>query len=1171
MARKLTFFRRRTTAVLLLFAGLYLVLATGSPLCGQTPPTSTKSSGSDSSLTTERIEQLLRELEADKTIDEETRAKIVEAYRSALKDLQSAAELTARQQSLVSDAESVATRVAQIKQQLESIQQSAPTIDTGSSLPELEQLLPQLELQLANQKKTRKAAESESQVRSQRRKEIRARMVAVQEKIAETQAQLTAAASTEISPLTTARGLQLSARRLAFEKELPALEAELAKYDAEDATDLVRLQIDHATRMAAATEKRIELLQKQIKSAREAAAELSVRKARLEAIAADESLKQYADRNQELAEKAKAVAQKLADAEHDLKAATDVHEELVRKFSTTRKKVDSVGLTSSVGALLRKQRSTLPDVTQRQSAVAMRQSLINDIQYELFEYEDERQELGELDEQISQIVAASAANGARNLEVLEAAAEDLLARKSEYLDALIRNSGQYFDTLIELDTTDQQVISLAAEYEHYIDERVLWIRSGRALTTDFSLDPSDTWLIDPTKWAEVGSAILVDARRRFPLYLIVVFPLLALLVRGRAIRRQIGHIGEMAQKANCRTIAPTFRTLGLTAIISLALPAFLVFLGWRIHKFAGEPGFLEAVGDGLRCLGLLLAALEIVRQVCRPNGLGESHFRWPRHATMAVRRQLRLLTFIALPLAFVTATLSVSDPTHGRDALERLSFLTGMGIVAVVTFRLLMPSCLLREYYAAHKGGWLERFKYVWALVAACVPLSLACLAFAGYYYTAQELFWRLFSTCVFVVSMIVIRSLFFRMLLLRRRNLSIEQSRQRAAAALANGDQDTSHAVAGIVTEDHQADISTHSIQTRRLISTGLVAVSIVGLWLIWVQVLPALAMLDNYPLWPGDSGGSMSANSNASSDPALPLPMATADSSVASSTGGPAEVPTLSDLALAILIAFVTFVLFRNGPGLLEISLLQQLPVDASVRYAITTLVSYAIILVGTIMACSTIGLQWSQIQWLATALTFGLAFGLQEMFANFVAGLIILLERPIRVGDIVTVDDVTGVVSRIRIRATSITNWDRKEYVVPNKEFITGRLLNWTLTDKTNRVCVNVGVAYGSDTERAREILLAAANDHPLILKDPPSVATFEGFGDNSLNLVLRTYLPNLDNRLEVIHQLHTTIDKAFRAEGIEIAFPQRDLHIRQVPAALGMMLDGDQASESQRGAA
>ena len=149
--------------------------------------------------------------------------------------------------------------------------------------------------------------------------------------------------------------------------------------------------------------------------------------------------------------------------------------------------------------------------------------------------------------------------------------------------------------------------------------------------------------------------------------------------------------------------------------------------------------------------------------------------------------------------------------------------------------------------------------------------------------------------------------------------------------------------------------------------------------------------------------------------------------------------------------------------------------------------------------------------------------------------------------RVGDIVTVDNIDGVVSRIRIRATTITNWDRKEYIVPNKSFITGKVLNWTLSNPMNRIIINVGIAYGSDTELARELLLKAAQEHPNVLEDPPSVATFEGFGDNALNFLLRCFLPNLDNRLATITDLHLAIDKAFRKAGITIAFPQQDVHL------------------------
>ena len=152
--------------------------------------------------------------------------------------------------------------------------------------------------------------------------------------------------------------------------------------------------------------------------------------------------------------------------------------------------------------------------------------------------------------------------------------------------------------------------------------------------------------------------------------------------------------------------------------------------------------------------------------------------------------------------------------------------------------------------------------------------------------------------------------------------------------------------------------------------------------------------------------------------------------------------EPVTYFDVGVAFIFAIFAFIATKNIPGLLEFLVLQRLPLDAPVKYAITSLARYFIALIGIFIVFSTLGLGWSKLQWLATALTFGLAFGLQEIFANFVSGLILLIERPIRVGDIITVDEVTGVVSRIRMRATTITNWDRKEYIVPNREFITGK---------------------------------------------------------------------------------------------------------------------------------
>ena len=250
------------------------------------------------------------------------------------------------------------------------------------------------------------------------------------------------------------------------------------------------------------------------------------------------------------------------------------------------------------------------------------------------------------------------------------------------------------------------------------------------------------------------------------------------------------------------------------------------------------------------------------------------------------------------------------------------------------------------------------------------------------------------------------------------------------------------------------------------------------------------------------------------------------------------------MANLLIAAFIVALTWIAVRNIPGLLEMTVLERLRIDAAGRFAFSTLARYAIVVIGLVSASSTIGIGWAKVQWLATALTFGLAFGLQEIFANFIAGLIILFERPVRVGDMVTIENVTGVVSRIRIRATTITDSDRKEFIVPNKEFITGRTLNWTLSDTINRIVINVGLAYGSDTELAREILLKAAHEHPAVLRDPAPSASFEEFGETSLRLVLRCFLPNLTERTRVIHELHTAINRELTVHGIEISPPHAE---------------------------
>ena len=196
---------------------------------------------------------------------------------------------------------------------------------------------------------------------------------------------------------------------------------------------------------------------------------------------------------------------------------------------------------------------------------------------------------------------------------------------------------------------------------------------------------------------------------------------------------------------------------------------------------------------------------------------------------------------------------------------------------------------------------------------------------------------------------------------------------------------------------------------------------------------------------------------------------------------------------------------------------------------------------------IALSFLKIQWSQYGWLVAAVSVGLGFGLQEIVANFVSGLILLFERPVRVGDVVTIDGTTGVVTRIQMRATTVTNWDHQELIVPNKDVITGKLLNWTLSNPVNRLIISVGVAYGSDTNRVRDLLAKVVSEHPDVLKEPPPTVHFNEFGDSSLNFAVRCFLGSIEQRVPVRHELNTAIYKVLNENGIAIPFPQRDIHI------------------------
>jgi potassium-dependent mechanosensitive channel len=464
-------------------------------------------------------------------------------------------------------------------------------------------------------------------------------------------------------------------------------------------------------------------------------------------------------------------------------------------------------------------------------------------------------------------------------------------------------------------------------------------------------------------------------------------------------------------------------------------------------------------------------------------------------------------------------------------------FIAAMLCFSLGLHRVLRPaSVVFQAMIVERRGGWLERFRYVWYPLCVATPAALALLAAMGYHYTARQLTLRLILTAYVLVGAVVCRAMLLRWTLVNQRRLAIQQARRRRAVAqteTASGEDVLGTAGAAAATAPER-DLATINAQMRRLIEYSLAVASALVIWFAWVDVLPALNSA-NVELWTTTIKVPRKTNGGADGTTAIELTEQL-------------RTVRLADLFLAVIVLATTAIAAKNIPGLLEMAVLQHLPFDAGARYAFATVGRYLITIVGLMFCCGILGTGWSNVQWLVAAVGVGLGFGLQEIFANFISGLIILIERPVRVGDVVTIDSVTGTVSRIRMRATTVLDGDRKELIIPNKEFITGRVLNWTLSDSVNRVAINVAVAFGADPQRASDILLGVAQGHALVLKDPAPRVTLESFGDSSLNFVLRCYLPNMDNRGTVIHELHIAIEREFRAAGIEMPYPQYDVRVR-----------------------
>ncbi len=1064
------------------------------------------------------LESRLEEVESSTKLDEEARASLVESINKALGNLEAIKASEANTESYEQARKAAPEQAAAIRKQLEADDRDdadvsvAATADSSFDLIEAELLqekanLAAVQAKLSDLQAQLDISNSRPFVVQQQLLQAKQDKEVLEEKFKQQETAGKASAAGDVN-----RWL-LTTRIAALRSEISMLDQELLSMPMR--VGLLEAQRDRTARTVKRVASRVRILE-QLSSDQ---GHVEAQQARQEATAAVYESAGKHSLVQELAEKNAELTSELANIADSLRKVSTSDESIDKEaariegyFRAAKERLAIAGLSEILGEVLREQRQILPNVPKLHKHISTLEDENAQSALRQMRHSQEHKNLLDMDDYVEASTAELEA-----LEATEIAADirQLAIARKQLLGKAVDLDKSFSRSLEELATSYRRLLKTALDYDVFLAENLLWIRS--APMPDLAALKAIPWqlamLVSPARWLEVLPALPAGfVASPLAVMLLLVFGFLWL--RAQRFQALLRADAMKVGKPSLDRFAYTMQALWMTLLLALPWPLLLWTMGWALGALPDEQQFPKLVSKALLTVAPAFFYVQFYSKLCISEGVAAKHFRWPDPLPQRLCRQFSFLKITFLPAVFITVMVIYDEQKAFHGGLERIVMVVALCLLAVFFYRLIK---LLIE----QSIGNLARLRYLWLVFTVVTPLSLAILAFSGYFYTAGTLGSSLVQTLWFVFGLVVLHQVVVRWLLLVQRRLALKAIRDRMHAVREEKTEVDSEMEGMPVQEDEpEIDLVAMSEESRKLLNTILVIVGIVGFWLIWSEVLPAFNILNDVTLW----------------------------HHAVTVAGEAAMAPiTLADLGLAMLIAVATFVAMKRFPALLEILLLQRVRMTAGSRYTITTLTTYVIVGVGVVVFFKVIGTDWSKVQWLLAALSVGIGFGLQEIVANFISGIIILFERPIRVGDVVTVGGADGVVTRIQIRATTIRTWDRQELLVPNKEFITGRLLNWSLSDQTTRIKVPVGVAYGSDVEKAMLLMDEAAAENTNVLKEPSPSILFEAFGDNTLNLVLRCFVGAQDVRMTTLTQLHQTINKRFNEAGITIAFPQRDVHL------------------------
>lgn len=1070
--------------------------------------------------------QIAQELEQAKAAAASPeQAETVEALQSALNALEErngSLERAKQYQQVIDDFPKLSQT---LRTQYSSLRDEPKAVPAGITTDALNQEILQVSSQLLE--KTRQAQQEQERAREindslsqlpQQQTDARRQLSEVERRIG-TQAGTT--------PL--AQAQTLSAQATSAKLKAQVDELELAQLSANNRQELARMRSELAQKQAQQLDSYLQALRNHLNSQRQREAEQALESTELLAENSANLPVGIVDQfkiNRELSQALNQQAQRMDLVASQQRQATGQTLQVRQALNTLREQSQWLGVSNMLGDALRAQVARLPEMPKPQQLdTEMAQLRVHRMHYE---------DLLNKQPQLRQIRQADGQPlTAEQSRILEAQ----LRTQRELLTSLLQGGDTLILELTKLKVSNSQLEDALKEVNEATHRYLFWTADVSPMTLSWPIEIVQDLrrLISLDTVNQLGKATMMMVTSKetlLPLFaalILVGFSVYSRKHFTRFLERSSAKVGKVTQDHFWLTL----RTVFWSILVASPLPVLWATLGYGLRSAWPYP-LAVAIGDGVTATVPLLWVVMICATFARPTGLFVVHFGWPRSRVARGLRSYLMSIGLIVPLIMALIMFDNLNDREFSGSLGRLCFMLICGALAVVTLSLKRAGIPLYVDKTGSGDNMVNRM--LWNLLLSA-PLAAMLAAAVGYLATAQALLARLETSVAIWFLLLVVYHIIRRWMLIQRRRLAFDRARHRRAEILAQrarGEEEQAHATStegAVEVDESELDLDAISAQSLRLVRSILMLIALLSVIVLWSEIHSAFGFLENISLW-----------------------------DVTSTVQGveSLEPITLGAVLIAILVFIITTQLVRHLPALLELALLQHLDLTPGTGYAITTITKYLLMLFGGLVGFSMIGIEWSKLQWLVAALGVGLGFGLQEIFANFISGLIILFEKPIRIGDTVTIRDLTGSVTKINTRATTISDWDRKEIIVPNKAFITEQFINWSLSDSVTRVVLTVPAPSDANSEEVTQLLYTAAERCTLVIDNPPPEVFLVDLQQGIQLFELRIYAAEMGHRMPLRHEIHQLILQGFREHGIDLPFPPFQMRLES--------LDGKRAART-----